>query len=127
TARGAGSQEIPVSRSRSMSELPSPAGSDLPLVVHVGFAGSRRLFDAKAHPRIDADAFHASLVEHLVSRLAALRTDLGLAPEQFFCGISQVASGGDQAFARACALSGIPLRVYLPQTRDVYLSAQGSD
>lgn len=113
-----------------MDPTPPPsalaAPSALPLVVQVGFAGSRRLLEDTDDPGVDAGRFHAALQRWLGARLHALRADLGLGPHHFLCGVAQVASGADQVFVRACRDRGIDVRVFLPQPRDGYLTALGS-
>jgi hypothetical protein len=99
----------------------------LPLVVQVGFAGSRRLFDLEAHPEVDAADFEAALQAGLRDRLSRLALELGLGDKHFLCGISQVAIGADTLFTRTCAELGILQRIFLPQPREDYLLAEGSD
>lgn len=99
----------------------------LPTVVHLGFAGSRLLFDPTHYPGVDAEAFQVAVQSHLTDRLRQLPEELGMPPEAFLCGISQMAAGGDFLFTRACGIRGIPQRVFLSQHRAEYLSASGSD
>jgi len=108
------------------SLFPSKASS-LPLVVQLGFAGARELVDGSANPEIDHDAFTAGLTDALVDFIGNLPSALGLSSSNtFFCGISQIAIGGDQIFAIACQRLGILHRLFLPQPLDAYLSAVGS-
>lgn len=100
--------------------------SRLPVVVQVGFAGSRRFFDKKARPGIDETSFHRQVEDYLRQRLSVLKQDLGLAERHFLCGISQIAVGGDMIFTRACASLEICQRIYLPQTLDEFLKASSS-
>jgi len=101
--------------------------SPLPLVLQIGFAGARTLVDTKAHPTADPAAFSAAAETALLELLQSLPGELGLggAPV-FFCGISQIAIGGDMAFARALHQHGSLHRVFLPQPLDGYLAASGS-
>lgn len=96
----------------------------LPIIVPVGFAGSRHLLPAGS--TLDEAArqhFHAALEAQLRARLVALRAELGLGPAHVLCGVSQVAIGADMLFTRACRDLQLPQRVFLPQSRDEYLSA----
>jgi hypothetical protein len=102
-------------------------GHPLPLAVRLGFAGSRSLFDPSAHPDLDEGDFHAALEAKFRARLARLHAELGLGERYFLCGVSQVAIGGDTIFAEACAALKIPLRVFLPEHREAYLAATGSN
>jgi hypothetical protein len=104
-----------------------PAADALPLVVHVGFAGSRFLFDRRDHPKVDADAFERAVQAELVKHLRALPGTLHLTPRHRLCGVSQVAIGADTAFTRACAELGLDQRVLLPESREAYLAAVGTD
>lgn len=101
--------------------------SELPLVVQLGFAGSRMLLDPKASAGMDAARFHAEIETWLAGRVERLHGELGLGARHFFCGISQVAIGADTIFCRVCRTLGIPQRVFLPQHRDEYLRAVGSE
>lgn len=105
---------------------PSPPG--LPLVVQLGFAGSRALLDAAAHPGVDAAQFDAALLTQLTDRLRRLPAELGLDPDRhFICGLSSLAIGGDMLFTRACGALAWPQRILLPQQREDFLRATGSD
>jgi hypothetical protein len=109
-----------------MPQHSAPAHS-LPLVVQLGFAGSRQLLDVEngGTPADPAD-FETKIQQWMGPRLKQLHADLGLQPRHFFCGVSAIAVGADTVFARTCQASGIPLRVFLPQTRDEFLHANGS-
>lgn len=98
----------------------------LPVAVQVGFAGARRLLNAD--PTVVTDEFHEAVEHHLTERLRKkLREDLKLSPAHFLCGISQVAIGADIIFSRAFRTLELPQRIFLPQHRDEYLRAVGSD
>ena len=99
----------------------------VPLVVQVGFAGSRRLFDLSQNPDLDPGDLTTQVQDALVAHLRDLPVTLGLSPHHFLCGVSQIAVGADTLFTRACQTLGIPHRVLLPQHRDDYLAAAGSD
>lgn len=102
------------------------ASSILPLVIQLGFAGARDLFVASEHQRIDPE-FTNYVTSAIATLLEQLPTELGLTKHQFFfCGISQIAIGADQAFAEACQRLGILHRIFLPQPLDGYLDANGS-
>ncbi len=98
-----------------------------PLVVQVGFAGSRRLLDRAACPGFDEASLHKQIEDHFVATLERLPETLGLTAHHFLCGVSQIAIGGDTLFSRACARLGIAQRVFLPQHRDGYLTASGEN
>jgi hypothetical protein len=104
--------------------------SQFPVVVQVGFAGARYLVDRKAHPEMNDQAvgrFEQAVTEQLTKILQSeILTKIGAQGEAFFCGISQVAIGGDFAFSRACEQLGWVQRVFIPQHRDAYLAALGS-
>ncbi len=93
--------------------------SGLPLVVQLGFAGSREL--------LDDPGFEDAVERQLVARLQRLPSELGLSDRHFICGISQVAIGADTIFTRACGKLGWPQRIFLPQPVDAYLSGVGAD
>ncbi len=100
----------------------------IPLVVQLGFVGSRQLVDAAAHPGVDPARFADALQPLLVARLAGLPGDLGLDAQRHpVCGVSSLAIGGDTLFARACQTLGWPHRVFLPQFRENFLAATSSD
>ncbi len=104
----------------------------LPCVVQLGFAGSRRLFEA---PPADADErrrLEAAIEQQLRDVLERLPGELGLSRDHFLCGISQLASGADTVFSRVCrdmhdrpAPGALPMvqRLFLPQTLDVFVEA----
>jgi hypothetical protein len=104
-----------------------PDGGQLPVVVQLGFAGSRHLFNSQAHPDVDAERFHSAVEVFLTDRLKRRQAELGLKPWQFLCGISSAAIGGDTVFSRACRALQIPQRVFLPQERIAYLDAEGGN
>jgi len=106
----------------------APAGPPaLPLVIQVGFSGARRLYDEKVYPHIDSAAFESQVASQLAALLKEIPGKLKLDSDSFyFCGISQIAIGGDSAFTRACEMAGWSQRIFLPQHRDEYLAAQGS-
>jgi hypothetical protein len=104
--------------STAPSQLPG-----LPLVVHLSFAGSRMLLDATKHPRVDRGEFEDRVERWLRERIVKLRAELGLSERHFWCGISQIAIGGDTVFTRACRDLAIPQRIYLPQQREDFLKA----
>ncbi|MGF6939332.1 hypothetical protein OKW41_008494 [Paraburkholderia sp. UCT70] len=107
---------------------PSPAiPPTVPLVVRVGFAGSRTMFDLSQHPDLDAGDLMAQVSDALMDRLRELRAALGLSPHHFLCGVSQIAVGADTLFTRACQTLGIAQRVLLPQEREDYLAAVGTE
>lgn len=99
----------------------------LPCVVQLGFAGSRQLVEALASGSSGHPQFHEQVQRDLQQRLARLPEALGMASNQFLCGISQVAIGADMLFTRACRELKIPQRIFLPQNRHDYLTAGGSD
>ena len=102
------------------------AETGLPLVVQLSFAGSRTLFDANRNSRVDRAAFERSVQLWLKERIEVLRTELKLSSRHFWCGISQIAIGGDMVFTRVCQEMNIPQRIYLPQHRDEFLVARGA-
>ncbi len=103
-----------------------PLPGRLPLVVQLGFSGSRFLYGDEVSAEQQA-GFDQQLTEELRKEFIALRTKLGLNENHFLCGISQMAIGADMLFARACAAESIPHRVFLPQTRDEFLNAMSSN
>ena len=102
----------------------SPA---LPLVVQVGFAGSRLLFDAASIAQPEIAALEAELGAQLTARLRQLPALLGLSERHFVCGVSQMAIGADTLFSRACVALGWWQRVLLPQWQDAYFAAVDDD
>ncbi|MCA8990970.1 MAG: hypothetical protein KDA69_00385 [Planctomycetaceae bacterium] len=99
--------------------------SALPLVVRVGFSGSRNLYPAGTTPD-EAGQFDKQLVEKLVEILESLPKKLNWAPAHFVCGVSSLATGADTLFAQALRSRGMGHRVFLPQHRDEFLNAVGS-
>ena len=95
------------------------------LALHIGFAGARSLWP-KDWTDEKVQAAEQSACLQLRRLLGELPTRLHVADRCFRVGISQIAIGADSIFADACAAESIPLRVFLPQTRDVYLRAIGS-
>ena len=110
-----------------MSHAVTTVPPNIPLVVQIGFAGSRRLLDAAAHPGVDVRKFHSAVEEHMRGVLRELPRVLGLSPKHFLCGVSQIAIGADTVFTRACAAEGIRQRIFLPQHRDEYFKASEPD
>lgn len=104
-----------------------PTRLPLPIVVQLGFAGSRHLFDHSAHPDVDTNAFDEAVQRQFTEVMKLLPASLRLSDRQFLCGISQVAIGADTVFTRACQALAIPQRLFLPQSRDEYLEAVGSE
>lgn len=111
-----------------MSHTPQLSLSEpqIPCVVQVGFAGSRKLFDDVIHPQVNAEAFHQSCVDWLADRLLRLPEEMNLTKEHFLCGTSQMAIGADMVFTGACAKAGMKQRIFLPQHREDFLQAVGS-
>jgi len=99
----------------------------LPVVVQLGFAGSRRLLDSAAHPEVNETEFLAEVQAKLTDRLRLLHAELKLSPHHFFCGLSQLAIGGDTLFTRACQSLNIPQRILLTQPPDEYFAAIDSN
>jgi hypothetical protein len=97
-----------------------------PIVVQLGFSGSRLLLDAAEHPDIEPATFHEAVERMLMERLAELPRELGLSPHHFLCGHSQIAIGADMLFTSACRTLEIPQRILLPQPLDDYLAAKSS-
>jgi hypothetical protein len=97
------------------SQASSP-NAEFPLVVQVGFAGTRKI-----PAELDEE-----IRKQLATEITNLRHTLGLAPRHFLCGISQLAIGADTLFTLACQSAGIPQRIFLPQHRDEFLNAIGS-
>jgi len=95
-------------------------------VVHIGFAGSRMLYnndELGENDRVtDADAFEDALVDLLIDQLQQFSTS-HLSAKQYLCAISQLAIGGDEVFTRACQKMEIVQRIFLPQHWDAYLEA----
>jgi hypothetical protein len=94
-------------------------------VIQVGFAGLRLLVEGDF-----ADPTAKSAVEQLVRQRISeeLRSLAEFAGARYFlCGISQIAIGADTLFAQACQELGVVQRVFLPQHRQDYISAVGSN
>jgi hypothetical protein len=98
----------------------------LPLVVQLSFAGSRTLFEPERHPDVDRDRFERDVERLLAARIKQLSTDLKLTSRHFWCGLSQIAIGGDTVFTRVCQELEIPQRIYLPQHREAFLAARAA-
>jgi hypothetical protein len=93
-----------------------PGERPLPVVVMVGFGGSRNFGDNAA--------FEPALIDALAAALFDLPNALGLdAHRHFLCGQSQMAAGGDIAFTAACARLHLAQRVVLPEPPERYLHA----
>lgn len=108
-----------------MSSSKAPLGPpSLPLAVHAGFAGARRWWPAGGTPD---PAAQQAVAELLQAALAGLPEALGLSAQHFMVGVSQMAVGGDMLFTESCASLGWGQRVLLPQRRDDYLAAVGSE
>lgn len=104
-----------------------------PLVVHLGFAGSRDLYGPSKHEPIDEAKFHKEIEDHLVAIMAELPKTLGLSEHHFLCCISQLDIGADRIFTRACARlaashpeRSFAQRIFLPDSPDAYLDAGGN-
>ncbi len=106
-----------------MTTTTSAPNSRLPLVVHVAFAGKRRLLPAITVPSVDEGKFHAELEAELTERLRCLPDELGLMPGDQICAMSSLARGGDLVFTRACRALGWRQRILLPQAREDFLRA----
>lgn len=95
----------------------------LPIVVQVGFAGSRRLF-ATTDPGVQQSrVWEDLLLPQLIERLQTLPQRLGLGRQHLLCGVSQLAVGADTLFTRACQAMGLPQRLLLPQPGEAFLAA----
>jgi hypothetical protein len=99
-------------------------GDSLPLVVHVGFAGSRFLVLPGTMAVAEEQRFLQAVQQELAGLLRRLPAELRLSPGHFLCGLSQVAMGSDMLFTRACAGLGIRQRIFLPQPRRAYLDGR---
>lgn len=106
-----------------MQPLPLTLPPTLPIVVQIGFAGSRMLLGPQRLPPDMAIAYESELLDALVERLATLPARLGLSPHHLLCGVSQVAIGADTLFTRALIRLGLPQRVLLPQPPEAFLMA----
>lgn len=100
------------------------APPSLPLAVHVGFSGARRLWPAGSTADPVAEQVVAALLREA---LAELPTALGLSSQHFVVGVSQIAVGADMLFTEALAALGWGQRIFLPERRDDYLNAVGSE
>lgn len=110
-----------------MHAEPDAVSPTVPLVVQVGFAGSRRLFDTASLAQPEIAALEAKLGAQLTARLRQLPALLGLSERHFVCGVSQVAIGADALFSRACVALGWWQRVLLPQWQGAYFAAVDDD
>jgi hypothetical protein len=97
--------------------------NQLPLLVRVGFAGSRLLYGSGRLPPAACAAADEQLLPQLIARLDALPPGPALAPQQVLCGVSQMAIGADMLFARALQARALPHHVLLPQAPQAYFSA----
>jgi len=103
------------------------APADLPVVVSLGFAGSRQLLDPTTKlNETQKEVFYRATRDKLAEHLAEFRVDLGLDSRHFFCGVSQIAIGADTLFTEVCQEKSIAQRFFLPQPRDEYLRAVNS-
>lgn len=109
-----------------MQQAASPT-FELHCVVQLGFAGSRRLINDSNLSEEDQQQLEGTIQEKLREQLKELPGKIGMEPNQFLCGISQLAIGADMLFTRACRELKIPQRIFLPQSRLAFLSATGSD
>jgi hypothetical protein len=96
------------------------------LALHVGFAGARDL-GLTGLPEAAATARFAQLVDKMAETLTGLTQRLRLHAGYFPVGLSQLAVGADSVFADACQRAGILHRLLLPQPRDGFLDAVGSN
>jgi hypothetical protein len=100
----------------------------MPLAVQIGFAGARRLVPSPlAQDEAAHNAFEAQVADQLHAALVDLPRQLGLGDMHFVVGISQMAAGADLLFSASAARLGWGQRVLLPQQREAYLTAEGSD
>ncbi|HET9978726.1 MAG TPA: hypothetical protein VFQ20_14905 [Burkholderiaceae bacterium] len=106
-----------------LATAPDSVAPTLPIVVQIGFAGSRFLFAPQRLAPDEERALQAELRDALVGRLAELPGHLGLAPQHVMCGVSQLAIGADAVFTEACGALGLPQRVLLPQPLAAFLAA----
>ena len=104
-----------------MHAAPDKLPPTFPLVVQIGFAGSRLLYAPERLTPARMAAFDNALLPRLVERLAELPGLLGLSPQHFLCGVSQIAVGADMLFARALQGMALPHRVLLPQAPQAFL------
>jgi hypothetical protein len=111
------------------SNSTAPNMEPVPLVVQIGFAGARQLFDASAYPELNHNPelnaqFQAAVTAYLTQRLQQLRQELKLASHHELVGVSSLAKGADACFTRACKTEGIKQRIFLPQARSEFLNAK---
>jgi hypothetical protein len=107
-----------------MQAPPDHLPPTLPLVVRIGFAGSRLLWGGERH---DEAILDTALLPALIERLRELPARLSLSPQHLLCGVSQAAIGADTLFARALQALALPHRVLLPQPLEAFLSASDAD
>jgi hypothetical protein len=105
-----------------LAAAPDTVPPTLPIVVQVGFAGSRFLFGPGRLPADVERMLQGEVRDALVGRLAELPAHLGLAPQHVLCGVSQLAIGADTVFTEACRALGLPQRVLLPQPLAAFLA-----
>ena len=110
-----------------MSSAATTGPGSLPLVVHSGFAGSRQLLSPDSADAARHAAFEEEVAGLLETRLRSLVSELELGSRHLVCGVSQVAIGADLVFSQVVARLGWAQRVFLPQPRDVFLAATGSN
>ncbi|MEM7457449.1 MAG: hypothetical protein AAF456_24160, partial [Planctomycetota bacterium] len=96
----------------------------IPLILQIGFSGSRQLFAGDISDS-ERDRLFAEVESRLAKTIKSIPDSLGVS-EPMLCGIAQIAIGADTLFANACEKAGVPLRIFLPQHRDEFLSAVGS-
>lgn len=107
---------------------PQAKASDLPLVVQVGFAGARNLWDRSEPPDYNCpENFEDRIFQLLKGIVAGVQSEFAPSPKHFLCGISQIAIGADTLFTRVCKELNIRQRIFLPQHFDEYLNAAGSE
>jgi hypothetical protein len=111
----------------SLATSEAPVAPGVPLVVQLGFAGSRTLFDERAHPQVRVEDFADALLIDLKKRLRDLPSQLGLSDRHFLCGLSQLAVGADTIFTRALLDLNWPQRFFLPQNREDFIAGVGSE
>jgi hypothetical protein len=110
--------------------IESPPPLPLPLVVQVGFAGTRHLLPIESSKALQTE-LEAKVMRKLKDVLESLKPTgtegraLGLREGHFLCGVSQIAIGGDTLFTQACAATQIGQRIFLTNTPNEYFSASG--
>jgi hypothetical protein len=107
-----------------LGKMSHKSDSNLPLVVQLGFTGSRYFVPADRRGKVDEVAFNKEVMEYLFERLSELPTVLGLSERSFICGVCQLAIGGDTFFVQACQRLGIPVRIFLPEPPDVFFEME---